>query len=381
MSKENTLDGIIDGVDGKQITKELTEIVNSSDLDMDTATNKFIAVLKSPYVKLKVKSSEEKLSYALTAVKSLHQSSKAFSSKPTTAISVVMRNSSSMEKNYCNITEATRNLAKEQKIGISGTWLKCTSCNKIFDTADPANGDNCPSCSGTNCVILAEQSAPANTIGVINRTDMREGDISVFNTKTVGIFVYNGDSYEEAYIKFTGKQKELLSQIRFGIPFDINIDENIFVNANTNQKWYGTTGTSKISPCSVKDFADIIDIYEMLSESLVSALSSVEDKDYCALFLSVVDEPTKPKDKWLINLADPEDVSGEVGIITMYIDDENVARQFIADDVGIFEGRYSESTRNVEGEQQKVMTLNVAVESFGVPVYMIGEKGTKLISA
>jgi len=381
MTKDKSPKGLINGIDDEQIDAEIQKIVDASksDLDFDTAKNKFISTLKASYTK--TKKDDEKLVHCLKSVRNLDKKSMSFTSKPTTTISVVMRNASAIEKNYCNITEATRGFPKEQKIGLAGNFRQCSDCGRIWDVTDIKFGDNCPKCSSTNSIILAEQAAPVGTIGILKRSDMSTGDISIYNTKTVGVLVHNGDSYEEAYIKFTGKQRELLNSIRFGIPFDINIDSDVFVNDTTGQSWYSTTGTSKVTPCSVSDFADIIDIYQQLSESLVSSVDTIEDGDYCALLLQVVDEPEKPKDKWLITLCDPDDEDEEVKLVNLYIEEDSIAKQLSADDVGIFECKFSEGSITRDGETETTRTININVESSGVPIYIMGEKGTKLISA
>lgn len=380
MTKDANPKGLIKGTDDEQIDIEIKKIVDASKsgIVFDAAKNKFISTLKSNYCKSK--SDDEKLVYCLKAVKNLDKKSMSFTSKPTTVISVVMRNASSIEKNYSNITEDTRGFPKEQKIGLAGNFRKCLDCNRIWDVSDINFGDNCPKCSSTNSVVLAEQAAPVGTFGIIKRSDMSPGDISRYNTKTIGVLVHNGDSYDEAYIKFTGKQRELLNHIRFGIPFDINIDSDIFVNDTTGQSWYGTTGTSKVTPCSISDFDDIIDIYQQLSESLVSSPNTIEDGAYCALFLQVVDEPEKPKDKWLITLCDPDDEDEEVKLVNLYIEEDSIAKQLSADDVGIFECKYSEGSITRDGETEITRTININVEPSGVPIYIMGEKGTKLIA-
>ena len=377
----NELDGIIDGIDGKKILGELKTLIERTEIDLEKATNKFISAVKSPYAKAALKTSDEKYNHGIVAVKGLSTATRSFKSKPTMVISVVMKNCSAMEQNSCNVSEETRDYDKRQKIGIAGSWRKCLACERIWDTADTENGDNCPSCSGTNSVILSGQRVPTRTIAILNRKDMRTGDISVFNTKICEVFLFNGDTYEEAFIKFTGKQRELLKKVRFGIPFDINVDAKPFTNTTTGQKWYSTTGTSQIKPCSVDGFKDILEIFEDLSESIVKSLNDADDKEFVNLFLMIVDEPTKPKDKWLVNLCDPESDESESQIITMYIEDEHIAKQLIADDVGIFVGRYSETTRTNDGVEETSRVLNVNAEIMGVPVYIMDENGTKLISA
>lgn len=374
------VNGLIDGIEDATIDAEIKKIVDASksDINFDTGKNKFISTMKSSYAKLK--KGDELLNYCLKSVRNLDKKSMSFSSKPTTTISVVMRNASSIEKNYCNITEETRGFPKEQRIGLAGNFRKCLDCGRIWDVSDVNLGDNCPKCNSTNSIILGEQAAPVGTVGIMNKNTMSTGDISVFNTKTVGVFVSNGDGYEEAYIKFTGKQRELLNNIRFGIPFDINIDANVFVNDTTGQSWYATTGTSKVSPCSISDFADIIDIYQQLSESIVSSVATIEDGDYCALFLQVVDEPEKPKDKWLITLCDPDDESGDVELVNLYIEEDSIAGQLHGDDVGIFECKYSEGSITRDGETETTRTININVEPCGVPIFIMGEKGTKHIA-
>jgi len=384
MTKGTKLDTpLIDGIDNARIKDEVQAIVNNSvsDMNFEDAMNKFVASIGTAYAKARVKDSEEKLTYGLKAIKSFDKASRSFSSKPTTVISCVLRNTSAVEKNYCNITEETRNLSKEQKIGLAGTWRRCKADNRVWDTSDERYGDNCPICGSVNTVVLAEQSVPEGSVGIVNRQEMRSGNIAVFNTKTVGIFLHTDDGYEAAYLKLTGLQRKLLGQVRFGIPFDINVGEDVFINSTTNEKWFSSTGTSKVSPCSVDKFADILDIYEELSESIVGAINNADDGGYYAFFLQVVNEATKPKDKWILNLVDPDSVSEEPEIVTMYIDDEAVAKQFLPGDTGIFETRYSESTRSIDGVSEKVRSINVNVESCGLPVYIFGENGTKLISA
>lgn len=379
MTKEKAK-GLIDGIDDAAIDVKIQEIVDASKsgIDFDAGKNKFISTLKSSYAK--TKKGDELLNYCLKSVKNLDKKSMSFASKPTKTISAVMRNASSVEKNYCNITDETRGFPKEQKIGLAGNFRKCMDCQGIWDTSNVNLGDNCPKCSSTNSVILGEQAAPVGTLGIMNRGNMSTGDISVFNTKTVGVFVHTDDGYEEAYIKFTGKQRNLLNNIRFGIPFDINIDAEVFTNETTEQNWYSTTGTSKVAPCSISNFADIIDIYQQLSESIVSSVATIEDGDYCALFLQVVDEPEKPKDKWLVTLCDPDDDSDDVELVNLYIEEDSVAGQLHADDVGIFECKYSEGSITKDGETEITRTININAEPCGIPIFIMGEKGTKHIA-
>jgi len=376
---------LIDGIENERIEKEIQTIVDNSvsELNFEDAMNRFAGSIGTAYVKARVKGAEEKLKYGLNSVKASDKTSRVFTSKPTTIISCVLRNTSTVEKNYCNVTDETygKHIPKDQKIGIAGTWRKCKVDGKIWDTSDERYGDNCPTCGSVNTVILAEQAVPEGTIGIVNRQEMRSGNIATFNTKTVGIFLHTGDGYEAAYLKLTGSQRKLLDQVRFGVPFDINVAETPYINATTNEKWFSSTGTSKVSPCSVADFADILAIYEDHSGSTVASVDGADDGGFYAFFLQVVGEPSKPKDKWIVNLVDPDSESEEPEIVTMYIDDEAVAKQFLPNDTGIFETRYSESTRTIEGVSEKVRSINVNVESCGLPVYLFGENGTKLISA
>lgn len=388
-SKGKTEDVVyLEGVKNKEVDKRLQEILDNvdSEMELEEAVNIFVKRANNEHAATRIDTPERRATYAYNLVKIKAKASRSFSSKPTIPISCVIRNVGGVKQNFANVTEGTRDMkSNDDKVGIAGSWRRCLDCNRKWDTADIKYGSNCPGCQSTNSVVMANQAVPVGTQGILNRQDMRMGDISSFNKVTSSIFLYNPDTeeVEEAFLSLSGKQQELLKKVQLGVPFDINVDEKVFVNDTTEVNYFGTTGTSKVTECSVEDFPDILQIYETM-ESLIQNVEDLDDGDYCTLFLEVLEEAKQPKEggKWLVQLTEPtEDEDAEPVLISMYLDDEDVAGQLNEGDQGIFDCRYSESTVTVGGEEEISRTINVNVETCGLPIYVLGKNGTKFISA
>lgn len=377
----------LEGIENKEVEKKLQEILDTvdSEMELEEAVNIFVKRANGEHATTRIETPEKRATYAYGIVKTKAKASRSFSSKPTMPISCVIRNVGGVKQNFANVTEGTRDMnSNDDKIGIGGSWRRCLDCNRKWDTADVKYGTNCPGCSSTNNVIMANQAVPTPTQGIVNRQDMRMGDISMFNKTTSSVFVYNPDDeeVEEAFLSLSGKQQLLLKKVQLGVPFDINVDEKVFVNDTTDINYFSTTGTSKVTECSVEDFPDILKIYETM-ESLVQDVEDLDDGDYCTLFLEVLEEAKQPKEegKWLVQLTEPIEDESEPVLLSMYLDDEDVAAQFNEGDQGIFECRYSESTVTVGGEEEISRTINVNVETCGLPIYILSKDGTKFISA
>lgn len=379
----------LEGVKNSEVEAKVQEILDDVDSEMtlEDAINVFVKKANNRHAQTRIDSVEKRATYAYGIVRTKAKAKRSFSSKPTMPISCIMRNVGGIKQNFTNVTEATRDMkSNDDKIGIAGSWRRCIECGRKWDTADIRYGSNCPGCQSTNSVIMVNQAVPAGTQGIVNRQAMSTGDISMFNKVTSSIFLYDTDAEEvvEAFLSFSGKQMELLKKIQLGMPFDITVSEkDVYINDVTDISYFSTTGTSKVTDCSV-DFQDVLKIYESEDMSLIHSLEDLNDGDYCTLFLEVVEEAKQPKEggKWLIQLSEPVEEEGdEPLLVSMYLDDEDVAKQFNEDDQGIFECRYSESTVTVNGEDELTRTINVNVETCGLPIFILGEDGTKFISA
>ena len=376
----------LEGADNKGIEAKLQEILDDvdSEMELEEAIDIFVKKANSKYATTKIDGVDKIVTYASGVVKSKAKAKRSFSSKPTMPISCIMRNVGGVKQNFVNVTEETRAMkSNDDKIGIAGAWRRCLDCNRKWDTKDDRYGSNCPGCQSTNSVVQANQAVPVNTTGIMNRQSMSAGDISIFNKVTTSIFLYNEDTEEAeaAFLSLSGKQMELLSKIQLGKPFDINVSEDVFVNDVTNVNYFSTTGTSKVSDCSV-EMADVLEIYDTLP--LLQNIDEVNDGDFCTFFLEVVEEAKQPKEggKWLIQLTEPnEEEDTEPVLISMYLDDEDVAKQFNEGDVGIFDCRYSEREVSAGEETELSRTINVNVETCGLPIFILGDDGTKFLSA
>ena len=376
----------LEGADNKEIETKLQKILDDvdSEMELEEAIDKFVNSANSWYANNKVDSIDNRVTYALGVVKAKAKGKKSFKSKPTMSISCIMRNVGGIKQNFVNVTEETRDMkSNDDKVGIAGSWRRCLDCGRKWDTADVRYGSNCPGCQNTNSVVMANQAVPTNTTGIVNRQTMAAGDISQFNKVTTSIFLYNEDTEEAeaAFLSLSGTQQELLKRIQLGKPFDINVDEKVFVNDVTNVNYFSTTGTSKITDCSV-EMPDVLEIYDTLP--LMQNVGELNDGDFCTLFLEVSEEAKQPKEggKWLVQLTEPnEEEDAEIVLISMYLDDEDVAKQFNEGDVGIFDCRYSEREVSVGDETELSRTINVNVETCGLPVFILGDDGTKFLSA
>lgn len=377
----------LEGVENNVVEEKLQEIVDEQDvgLELEDAVNIFVKKANNNYANTKIETAEKRMTYALGVVRTKFKAKRTFASKPTMPISCVMRNVGGIKNNYTNVTEETRGMdSNDDKIGIAGSWKRCLECARKWDTADMRYDTNCPSCSSTNSVVMANQAVPLGTQGIVNRHEMKVGNISGFNKTKTNIFCYNDETEDtdEAFLSFSGKQQNLLSKIQLGRPFTINVQsENIYVNDITDVVSYETTGTSKVTDCDIKDFPDILDIY---NEMALSSVSDLSDGDYCTLFLEVVEEAKQPKDdgKWLVQFMEPvEDDEEEAVLLGAYFDDEDVAKQFSEDDQGVIECRYSESEISVGDDKEISRIINIQVDSCGLPVFILGENGTKFLSA
>ena len=383
---ENSNDVVyLEGADNKEIETKLQEILDDvdSEMELEEATDIFVKKANSKYASTRIDGVDKIVTYALGVVKSKAKAKRTFSSKPTMPISCIMRNVGGIKQNFVNVTEETRDMkSNDDKIGIAGPWRRCLDCGRKWDTKDVRYGSNCPGCQSTNSVVMVNQAVPVNTTGIMNRQTMAAGDISMFNKVTTSIFLYN-DAEEAvvAFLNLSGKQMELLSKIQLGKPFDINVSEDVFVNDVTDVNYFSTTGTSKVTDCSV-EMPDVLEIYDNLP--LVQNTAELNDGDFGTLFLEVVEEAKQPKEggKWLVQLTEPnEEEDAEPVLISMYLDDEDVAKQFNEGDVGIFDCRYSEQEVSVGEETELSRTINVNVETCGLPVFILGDDGTKFLSA
>lgn len=377
------------GIENSVVDAKLQEILDmvDSEMELEDAINLFVKKANNKHATDRIDTPEKRMTYAFGIIKSKAKAKRTFSSKPTMPISVVMRSVNSIKNNYTNVTEATRELkSNDEKIGIAGSWMRCTECGRKWDTKDERYGNNCPGCQSTDSVIMANQAVPLGTQGMVNRQEMKVGDISGFNKTRTSIFVRDVDSEEmlAAFLSFSGKQQDLLNKIQLGVPFDINVQsENIYVNEVTDITSYESTGTSKITNCSMEDFPDILKIYDEMEE-LINYVADLNSGDYATLFLEVVEEAKQPKEggRWLIQFTEPnEDDEAESVLLSAYFDDEDVAKQFNEDDQGIVECRYSEGEVTVGGETEISRIINIDVDVCGLPVFILGEDGTKLLSA
>ena len=376
----------LEGADNKEIETKLQEILDDvdSEMELEEAINIFVKKAKSPYATTRIDGVDNKVTYALGIVKSKAKAKRSFLSKPTMPISCIMRNVGGVKQNFVNVTEDTRDMkSNDDKIGIAGSWRRCLDCPRKWDTADERYGSNCPGCQSTNSVVQANQAVPVGTTGIMNRQTMAAGDIFIFNKVTTSIFLYNEDTEEAevAFLSLSGKQMDLLSKIQLGKPFDINVAEDVYINDVTNVNYFSTTGTSKVTDCSV-EMLDVLEIYDTLP--LVQNTAELNDGDFCTLFLEIVEEAKQPKEggKWLVQLTEPnEDEDAEPVLISSYFDNEDVAKQFNEGDVGIFDCRYSEREVSVGEETELSRTINVNVETCGLPVFILGDDGTKFMSA
>ena len=375
----------LEGIENSVVENKLKDILNDvdSEMELEEATDIFTKRVNSTYANTKISTVEKRMTYALGIVESKAEAKRSFSSKPTMTISCIMKNVGGVKQNFVNVTEDTRDMkSNDDKVGIAGPWQRCLDCNRKWDTADLRYGSNCPGCQSTNSVIQANQAVPFNTTGIINRQTMEAGDISQFNKVTTNIFLYDDDGETVvAFLSLSGKQMELLGKIRLGKPFDINVSEEIYVHDVTGVNYFSTTGTSKITDCTV-EMPDVLEIYDSLP--LMQTVDELNDGDYCTLFLEVVEEAKQPKEggKWLVQLTEPnEDEDNEPVLISMYFDEEDIAKQFAEGDVGVFDCRYSEGEVSVGGEKEMSRTINVNVETCGLPVFILGDDGTKFLSA
>lgn len=391
-SKETPTEVLLEGIENEVVVGKLEEMIEDNDIEaeIDDVLKRFSKVVNSPHCRMKVKGADKKLTYGVKTVKAQLEAGKVLSSKKTMPITCIVRHLQ-LEKNWANVTQDTKPLDNnDEKIGIAGSWRRCLECSKKWDTSAPDFGSNCPGCQSGNSVVLAQQPAPKGTQGVMNKK-MEVGDISIYNTMTTSIFLMNSDDeIVPAFLKFTGKQQELLNLIQFGIPFDINVsaeEKDLFVNDTTGIQSFSCTGSSKVIE-RTKEMPDILDIYNELSEELLHSVDNCENGTYPTLYLEVVKEAEKYKDdgKWVVNLVDPgndedEDYeSYEPMPISMYLDDENVAKEFKLGDSGIFECRFTKQTRTFGDETKEIGTINVPVSNSGMPVYLLGDEGVRLVS-
>lgn len=376
----------LEGIENSIIENKIRDILDgiASEMEYEDALNIFIKKANNVHATKRIETSEGRMSYAIGIIISKAKAGRSFAAKPTTPISCVMRNVGGIKNNYTNVTEATHDMtSNDDKIGIAGSWRRCVDCTRKWDTADEKYGTNCPACSSTNSVVMANQAVPIGTQGIVNRQEMKMGDISGFNKTRTSIFVYNEgtEDIDEAFLSFSGKQQVLLKKIQLGRSFDINVQaENIYVNETTGIVSYETTGTSKVTDCSIENFPDILDIYDDIT---LASIDELENGAFCTLFLEVVEEAKQPKEggKWIVQLSEPvEDEDSEPMLVNTYFDDEDVAKQLKEDDQGIFECRYSELEVTVDDETEISRTINVQPEVCGLPIFILGENGTKLLS-
>jgi len=383
----------LEGIENSVVEEKIAELIEAVNTDMtkQEALDVFVKKANSKHARENIDTPEKRLTYAIKGTEAKIKASRNVSSKPTMPISCVISSVGGVVQNYANVTDDTRDMKdKKDKIGLAGSWMRCLSCNRIWDTADPKYGTICPSCQNANSVILAYQAVPNDTQGIVNKNEMRTGDISVFNTTRTSIFMLDEeDNMQEAFLSLTGEKQKLLDMVQLGEPFDINVSEDVFYNETTGLNSYSTTGTSKVTACSNEDFPDILDIYRNMysdveGKSLIHSVAAAEDGTYCTFFLEVIEEAIQPKEngKWLIRLAEPvEDEDEEALVVSMYLDEEDIAKQLREGDIGIFECRYTEGSMTVEGVQEVTRTINVNVNSCGLPIYIMGDDGTKFISA
>lgn len=378
----------LEGIENSEVETKIQDILDNvdSELEMEAAIDIFIGRANSKYALGNIATVEKRATYAYGIIKSKAKTKRSFSSKPTMLISCVMRSVNSIKNNYTNVTEDTREMkSNDDKVGIAGPWRRCIDCGRKWDTKDLRYGDSCPTCQSMNSVVMANQAVPIGTQGIVNRQETKMGDISGFNKTRSSIFYFNSDSdeIEEAFLSFSGKQQELLKNVQLGMPFDINVQsENIYVNETTGITSFETTGTSKVTDCSIEDFPDILALYK--EKEIINAVSDVEDGSYCALFLEVVEEAKQPKDggRWLVQFSEPvEEEDDEAVVISSYFDDEDIARQFTEFEQGVIECRYSEGEVTVGGKTEISRIINIDVDVCGLPVFILGEDGTKLLSA
>ena len=385
---------LLDGVENSVVEERLKTMLESNNIDaeFDDVKARFVKVTNSYFCKTKVDGVDKKLNYAVKTVKGQLEAGRMLPSKKTMPITCMLRNLGTIQKNYANVTQETKHFKdkeKDQKVGIAGSWRRCLNCNRQWDIADPKYGTNCPGCQSVSVTILAEQYAPKGTQGVLSK-DMRMGDISIYNTLTSSIFLMQDGEVVEAFLKFTGdKQQELLNQIQFGVPFDINIsaeEKDQFVNDTTGIQSFNCTGTSKVTEAT-NEMPDIMEIYENMysdsDNSLIHSVANCADGTYPTLNLEVVKEAEQYKEggKWVINLVEPTEKEDVEPIpVSMYLDEEHVAKQFELGDNGIFECRYTKQSRSAEGETKETGIINVPITLSGMAVYIMSENGTKLIS-
>lgn len=376
----------LEGIENSVIENKIRDVLDGIDSEMEfgDALDIFIRKANNVHATKRIETPEGRMNYAVGIIITKAKAGRSFAAKPTIPISCVMRNVGGIKNNYTNVTEATHDMtSNDDKIGIAGPWRRCLDCGRKWDTEDEKYGTNCPGCSSTSSVVMANQAVPNGTQGIVNRQEMKMGDISGFNKTRTSIFVYSEDTGEtdEAFLSFSGKQRVLLKRIQLGRPFNINIQANdIYVNETTGIVSYETTGTSKVSECSVEDFPDILEIYD---DIVLPSVAELENGAFCALFLEVVEEAKQPKEdgKWIVQLSEPvEDEDSEPMLVNAYFDDEDVAKQLSEDDQGIFECRYSEMEVTVNGETEISRTINVQPEVCGLPIFILGEDGTKLLS-
>jgi len=389
---KETTEILLEGVENEVVENKLRTMLEDNNLDaeFDEVKTKFVTAVNGVHCRLKVKGVENKLTYGVKTVKGQLTAGQNIPAKPTMPISCKMRNLGTIVKNSANVTEETKDYPKEERVGIAGSWRRCLSCNRIWDTSDPRYGQSCPKCQSLSSVVLAYQAAPTPTTGIMDK-NMRTGDISAYNTITSSIFYLDEGEVQQGFLKFSGKQKELLGEIRFGESFDINIsavDKDIFVNGTTGLKYFSVTSTSKVSECT-NEMPDILEIYESMFDgmegmSLIHSADDAEDGTFCTFYLQVVGEAKQHKEggKWVVNLEEPtEDEDEEPIPITMYVDSKKVAQQFKLGDSGVFECRYAKETRTINDVTKTLGTINVEVSAPGVPVYLLSENGTKLVLA
>ena len=370
--------------DSESKIKQILESSNSS-MSYEDALGKVEVALNSPYCKRSIEGNSAKINYALNTLrKHVVQQSRVVTSKPTIKVSMVLRNLGALERNFVNETEETRQYNDPNlKRGIAGSWYKCNSCLRMFNSEDTGR-TTCPACMSDNTFIVAQQAVPDGTIGVVNRKLMTKGDISQFNTRQAAAFALDEESGEwmPSFIKFTGKARGLLNKVVLGKPFDITVDANTFTKEENGVVYYSTTGVSAINNFKGA-VPDMISLYERYNEGLIKDISDITDNDYCAMILQVLAEPTRPKEdgKWLIQLAplsaaDEEDEGAEPVILYAFFDSQKIASQLHEGDAGIFEVRYTENDVTRDGAIEKDRFVNIEVTPSGVPIYLFGEDGT-----
>ncbi|MFW6001771.1 MAG: hypothetical protein ACOCQD_00365 [archaeon] len=383
---------IFDEIDESEVDTKLQEICDNYDIEFEEAKKRFTKAVMSSYAKNFMKDAESKKDYGIKKVQKYAKSSQSIPAKPTVTMNCILRRPSPMVINNNNVTEDTRDLSRDQQVGIAGSWLVCEDCGRKFDSEQTGEA-KCPNCSSTSTYVMPKQKAPKGTIGVMNRKTGNTGDISVFNTQNASVFWKDEDGgYNTGVLKFQGKQMELLNKIKCGDAFSINVDAENTYESDNGDLWVQTTGTSDISQ-PTDEMDDIITVYQMLydefGDAVIQNVEQLEDGDYATLLVDIAGDIQEGNSTWIVPLSqvgdedeESEDEDEEPEIITWYVNSEAIANkiQKMVDqgiDVGILECRYSERTVSVGGEDQVRKNVNVIEDSVcGIPFYLMGEDGT-----